>query len=289
MSSGGSSGTQEIRYAPYLEAAHKEIIGTDDLDWDLFSALNEAFDSSPYSDYGSYNPERGFFGYKADGTTLWQLENFPSLYDMFGKFMAGLDVCTLWGKVYEDVVHGAEINDSIAAHSAVLKDEIDTTIMPSYIAGMRDINAIQSSAFVVGKALMYDTHTKAVNQFAGDLRIHAIDVTTQIWAKHLDWNTSVVTLYGKTLLSYFETKLSLDNAELEFLAKDELWNLNLFEYGRSVIGMLNGAAAAQGVNEPSGTQKIVGGAMSGAAMGSMVPGVGTIAGGVIGGLAGAFL
>lgn len=295
-SSGGSDypEKQEVRYAPYLERAHKWILNDDNdvaPNTTAFTLFNDALGKSPYDQMDIHNPDEGMFGYKEDGETLWHISNFPSVYDLFGKFMAGLDVCSLWHKLYEEVVHGPAVNDAISAHSAVLKDEIDGTVMPSFLAGMRDINAINSSSFIVGKALIYDGHIKRVNEFAGNARLKMIEVATQMWSKHLEWNSNVVKMYGTLFELYYNTRHQTDARTAEYLVKHQLWNLNLLDYTRSILGALNGAPAAStgGGSGPSQTQQAVGGALSGAATGAMVGGPwGAAIGGVIG-LAGSFL
>lgn len=290
-SGGGAPEKQEIRYAPYLETAHKRILSNDNNvspNTTAFTLFNDALGQSPYDQASILNPDEGMFGYKDDGETLWHISNFPSVYDMFGKFMAGLDVCSLWHKLYEEVVNGPTVNNAISAHSAVLKDEIDSTVMPSFLAGMRDINAINSSSFIVGKALIYDGHTKRVNEFAGNVRLKMIEVTTQMWSKHLEWNSNVVKMYGTLFELYYGTRMDTSARNIEYLVKHQLWNLNLLDYTRAMIGALNGApAAAVSDNKDNKSGNIIGGIISGAAGGFLSGGpIGALVGGAMG-LAGA--
>lgn len=282
-----SSGETTVRYAPYLEKLHRQISGVDITPpfFTMTAALNEAFHKSPYkTGFNSINPDRGFFGVVAGEPNItYTLDSFPSLWDMFGKFMGGLDLHLLWSDVYEDVVHGPEIANSIAAHSALLRDEIDIKVLPQFLAGMRDINAIQSTTFVIGKALIYDAHTKAVSEFAGALRVASLDLSFKLWTKHLDWSTQVINAYSEMFKLYFAIKMDNDRNELEYKVKDVLWDLGLFEYARAYIGALNGAAAMTGRNEPSQATKALAGAASGAAMGTAIsPGWGTAIGAVVG-------
>ena len=285
MSSGSSKGGDTettIRYAPYLEAAHGGFLNHDGADYPLLSftdVFNEALNLtianagvdrhvSPYRDYVAINQEEGFFGIKEDDpTSTYELKNFPSLWDIFGKFMAGLDVHDLWGQVYEDVIRGPEIEAAVSAHSRTLQDQIDTVTLPPFLAGMRDINAVQSSAFVIGKAIIEETHVREVNKFAGDIRLRALELSVTQWGKHLEWSQSVVNVYAELMKLYYTARMDIDRVNLEYDAKDSLWNINLFEYARSMIGAMAGAAAAPIANEPSQLSKAVGGALSGAAAG----------------------
>jgi len=293
---GGSSAADagEVRYAPYLEAAHHEMIFEPDrvtVTHGLNYAFNAALNQSPYNSYEAINYNEGFFGVdKNDSSIVYEIKNFPSLWDMFGKFIGGVDVCDLWGQVYENITNGPEINNAVAAHSELLQDDINSKVLPSFLAGMRDINAVQSTAFVVGKSIIQSTHVKAVNKFAGDLRIHTLDISTQVWAKHLDWNKAVVMSYADLHKLYYSAKMDLDKIAYEYQSKDILWDLSLFDYARAFLGALNGAMGATGgSNQPSQTSQAIGGALSGAALGASVGGApGAAIGGVLGAAASFF-
>ena len=278
--SDSSDSSGEVRFAPYLEDSHYLFLSSGGLispSISFVSAFNNAVDASPYGSYEQIDVKDGFFG------DSYEAINFPSLWDMFGKFMAGLDVHDLWGQVYEDVIQGPEIENAVSAQSALLQDEIDTTVMPRFITGMRDINSVQSTAFIIGKAIIQDAHVKSINKFASQIRIHAITMANDQWAKHLSWNEAVIKTYSEMFKLYYASTLDIDRANLEYQAKDLMWNINLFEPARALLGALSGSAATVSQNEPSQTQKAIGGAMSGAAAGAMVGGgYGALIGGVLG-------
>lgn len=306
---GGGDSEQTIRYAPYLEAAHQAVMGGMNVthnfttifnatlrkQYGLTDAQNENLVASPYRGYEQIDVKEGYFGMTTlDPSETYYPKNFPSLWDMFGKFMAGLDVHDLWGQVYDDVIQGPEIENVITAHSEMLQNDIDTKIMPNFLAGMRDINSVQATSFVIGKAIIQDAHVRELNKFGAQVRMHALDSSVSMWASHLEWNKTVIATYSEMFKLYYTSHLDIDRVNLEYLAKDDMWNLNLFESARAMIGAMHGAAAAAGRNEPSTTQKAIGGAMTGAAGGAMlaqamswsVPG-GALIGGLLG-LASAF-
>jgi hypothetical protein len=288
---GGGSDTQNtVRYAPYLESAHGKFLGTGLVSTNFISVFNTTLDQSPYANYETQDIDEGFFGMRTDDPSLtYEIKNFPSLWDMFGKFMAGLDLHDLWGQIYQDVIQGAEINDAISAHSASLQDEIDTNVMPRFLSGMRDINSVQSTTFVIGKALIQDSHVKAVNEFSTKLRMHAMDVAQQQWGLHLEWNKSVITVFSEMMKLYYSARMDMDRNQLEYEVKDAMWNINLFENARAILGAMAGSAASASPNEPSAAQKAVGGALSGAAAGAMVGGpIGAGIGAAIMGIASIF-
>jgi len=296
--SGGGSGDSEqtIRYAPYLEEAHGQLLnhgGSDTPVISFIDAFNVAVNSSPYGGYEIIDIDEGFFGMRTDDPSLtYEIKNYPSLWDMFGKFLAGLDVHDLWGQVYSDVVNGAEIENAIAAQAVDIQDNIDTVVMPKFLAGMRDINSVMSSAFVIGKAIIQDAHVREINKFATQMRVHAIDVSADLWTKHLEWNRGVIDIYSKVFELYYKARIDMDRVNLEYQAKDEMWNVNLFENARAILGAMAGSAATASGNEPSQLQKSLGGVMGGAAMGAMItPGAPMLGAGIgaVLGLASSFL
>ena len=262
---GGGDGDTTIRYAPYLEEAHQEALTAFK---DVFEA---ALGSSPYGAFSPIPVDDGFLGVHDDDPTIkWELRNFPSLWDMFGKFMAGVDVHKLWNQTYQDVVYSSEVNAAVTAHADLLQDEIDTNVMPRFLAGMRDINAIHSSSFIVGKSIIQQAHVKSVNDFAAKIRLRVAELNTQVWSKHLEWNHSVVQTYAEMQRLYIAAKLDTTREKSEMAAKDVMWDINLFEHTRAILGALGGGHPIKDPNEVSDVGRALGGALSGAAMGAQL-------------------
>lgn len=279
------SSKQELRHAPHLEAVHKQLLannGLDTVNLSVVAAFNAALNKSPYGDYIPPNVEQAFFG---EG---YEIKNFPSMFDMFGKFVAGLDICTLYNQIYENVVHSDEVSNAIAAHSALLSADVESESLPRFLAGMRDINAVHASSFMIGKALIEDGRMRLVDKLASELRLKTVDASIKVWERHLDWNKAVIQSYGEVFKLYFSARTDIDRDEMEYRSKDELWNLGLFEYTRAMLGALGGGGATSAKNEPSQVSKSIGGALSGAAAGAMIAS-GTATGGPVGAVIGGVL
>jgi hypothetical protein len=262
---GGGSGETIIRYAPYLEEIHKQLLNRDGEDAPVTSLINEmnlAHNNSPYGAVVHPVIEPAFFGED------FEIQDFPSLWDIFGKFMAGKDVHLLWNQVYEDTVKDTEIANSVAAFAAMAEDDIMANVLPRFNAGMRDINAVMSSSYVTGRAIIEDARVKSVNQFAAEIRLKAVDLSAKIWAAHLEWNKAMPTMYSEMFKLYYATKMDVDTQHMDFEVKDRLWNLNMFENARALLGALGGGTATASNQGPSKTQSAIGGALSGAAMGA---------------------
>ncbi len=279
MGSTDNSGysTTTIRYAPYLENAHKEFLTL------VATKRASLISSSPFSGFSNIEVDSGFFG------SGYIISSFPSLYDMYGKFMAGLDIDVLFSQTFTDVVNSSEVADLASAEAALMDADIAANILPRFQVGMRDINSVMASTYVVGTSLIEDARVKALEKFRTALRFQLIPVAVDKWKTHLAWNESVIKTYAEVMKLYFSAKLDLTEFNYTMQTKNTLWPFTVLEFERAALGVLQGAysSATKGstAGEPSTMQKALSGALSGAAAGMMIPGAGPV-GGVVGGLLG---
>jgi hypothetical protein len=237
---GGSSSKTTIRYAPYLEDAHEYLL-------DVTKGYVEALkDDSPLSAFAEIPVDVGFFG------TGFILSSFPSLYDMYGKFVAGLDVDVLFTQIYEDTVNSSVVDDLVASESDDLDDLIDTD-RTEFESGMHDINAIQSSAFVIGKALIETKKVQAVSKFSATTRVALIPTAVERWKTHLEWNMNTIKLYSEIMKLFFTVKTSVDKYNYEMLTADKLWPFTVLDFERAAVGTLNGATSTKQSNGSGGS------------------------------------
>ena len=277
-SSGGGDSETTVRYAGYVEDHHKTFL-------DIVAARRDlALDDSPFDSYTDISYADSFFG---SGYTI---ASFPSLYDMFGKFMAGLDVDTLFTQILDDSINNAAINNRVIAHADELSDDIIENALPRFNAGVRDLNAIMSSSYVTGRAMIETARTKAIARYDASLRHAMLPIAAQRWSHHLQWNQGVISTYSEIMKLYFTAAMDLDNHNMEVSTKNKLWPFTVLEYNRAALGALQGAMNTNtDVGGASKTQKAIGGALAGAAGGFMIGGLpGAVAGGVLG-AASAFL
>ena len=274
---GGGDSVMTQRYAPYIEDHHVEFL-------DIVATHRDAVVSdSPFADYEDIDIEAAFFG------TGYLISDFPSLYDMYGKFMAGLDVCALYAQIFEDTVNAPEVNDLVAAEAELMNDDIDASILPRFQTGMRDINSVMSSSFVIGKAVILDGRGKSLDKFSAELKYRLIPVVTDRWKAHLGWNKDVVTTYAEIMKLYYSAKMDTDDFNYSMDAKDKLWPFTVLEYDRAALGALQGATTTTSdVAGASKTQKAISGALAGAAMGGYLAAE-TAMGGPVGAGVGALL
>ena len=259
---GGSSNPYtwtEIRYAPYIEARHSDFLNS------VYSARVAAINNSPFAAYTDIEVDNAFFG------AGYTISSFPSLYDMYGKFMAGLDIEALWTQEYNDTIDSPVVNSLIAAEGDLIDDEIATTSIPRLQTGMRDMNAVMNSSFVVGKSLIEDTRTKMVAKFSADLKYRLIPVAQERWNTHLNWNKLTVGTYAEIMKLYFSAKTDVDEINYAMAAKNTLWPFTVLDFERAAVGALQGATSSkQDVAGASTASRVLSGALTGAAMGATV-------------------
>lgn len=279
---GGGGGDTEttIRYADYIEDKHSAF-----LDWIQASRIT-AEANNPFTGYVDIEYADSFFG------AGYVISDFPSLYDMYGKFMAGLDVDTLYTQILDDSINNVAINNRVSQHAIELEDDIIQSASPRFVTGLRDINSVLSSSFVIGKAMLETARTKALSKYDAELRLAMLPVAASRWQTHLEWNKVVIREYAEIMKLYFSSAMDLDNHNYTMAAKAALWPFTLSEYERAALGALQGATNSKtDVAGASQTQKVIGGALTGAAAGALIgnavaPGVGGWIGGALGGILG---
>lgn len=279
-SSGGGDQEVTVRYAPYIEDKHSAFL-TATQNYRVVTA-----DDSPFDGYADIEVELAFFG------TGYTIASFPTLYDMYGKFMAGLDVDTLYDQIFEDTVNAPEVNDLVAAEGALIDDDIESNVLPKFEVGMRDINSVMASTFITGKALIYDARVKSLEKFRSELKYRLIPVAADRWKTHLEWNKAVIMTYAEVMKLYYSVKIDVDDFNYSMSAKDKLWPFTVLDYERANLGALQGATKSN--SEVGGSSRFgnaISGALGGAAAGGLIAGAsggaiagptGMIAGGLLG-------
>lgn len=281
MGSSSGSGDSEItvRYASYVEDKHKAFLTT------VASNRTTVAATSPFTGYTDVTIDDAFFG------TGYVISNFPSLYDMYGKFLAGLDVDVLYTQILEDSVNAPAINALVSAEAALLEDDIEQNILPDFETGAQNINSVMSSTFVIGKALIEESRAKLITKFSTELKYRMLPVASDRWKTHLEWNKSVIMTYAEIMKLYYSARMDVDEHNYGMAAKDSLWPFTVLDYERAALGALQGATNTnKAVAGSSQEAKAISGTLSGVAMGAMtglgLPGI--IGGGLLG-LASSFL
>lgn len=192
----------------------------------------------------------------------------------------------------------------VAAHAAALDNEINTKILPRFNAGMRDINAIQSSSYVLGKAIIESDRNDKVDKFMADMRFQsdakrgdliqaAANEMVRMHLQKLEYQRVIVatTVEQKRIGIAAEQDY---NTELKAIAADlARWPLEAYKYGGNMLAAIAGGTTSSVPVDGSKTARIIGSGLAGAVAGAMIgastsasggAGIGAVLGAIVGGV-----
>jgi hypothetical protein len=264
---GGGSEKQTItnRYADYLESAHHTVI-------DLAIAAYGGGGGSPYGSFGGLDFDSGI----------------ASLYADFSTYMKSLDIDSIFSQAFSSTVYGTAVANLISEEASILSDEVENVALPRFREGMRDINSVMSSTFVVGEAMIEANRIKAISRFSADIRGKLIAVAEDRWKSTLTWNKGVVDTYAQLLKLEISASLDVDVHNADIADRGATFKFRGIQWPIAAVAALTGAMTTTTEGpEKSKVAGALGGALSGAAAGSMFgpwgAGIGAAVG-LIGGL-----
>jgi len=232
-SSGGGGSSGKVDYPSYMKDWHGNFIGGYGAETPVDTLLDNAYGTSPFAAATAYDPS-------------------TEMNNVLTKA--------------EDTV--AQINKMDQIGEQV---DFEADVYPQFEGGMRDINAVQTSAFVQGRA-------NIAADYAARLSSKKMDLCVSYSSTYIDAQKMAV-------LAYQGEK----DKNLEIDAKNEKWDLDISNYGVTALGAIQGVSpvGSSGGKEVSDGQQALAGAASGAAMGASVGGPwGAAIGGVVGGVGG---
>lgn len=284
---GGSSSSGdkrvEKRYAPYIEAHHSDFLN--------ITVANRVINNPP--DYTTTEADNAFFGMG------YVLSSFPALYDMYGKFMAGFDIEVLWDSIFGNKLNSSEINADIDAEIKLADEKMVKGELADFQLDMRNLNAVPTSSFVMGRAVLEDKRVKAISKIRLDAKTKLLPEIGQEFAAHLNWCKSTIVTYAEIMKNYFLWKTDQDDANYAFASSNALWPFTSLAFEGAALGTMQsvvGFSKTMSPRERSTISKVLvvaSYAANGACMGAHIGGPwGAAIGGAVGfvvGLAMVFL
>ncbi len=287
-SGGGGSSSGKVDYPAYMKEAHGDWLDRDgaadiEVGHSITELINAGIDNSPYSGEVAYDPDEDITAFLA------ALVEFDTEVD---------SITTTWVSLLSTITIDAttQIDTAVVAHAALLDDRLTTEVLPRFQAGMRDINAVISSTFVLGQSTIEAFNTREVADFSAKARLQNLALksgeradTLSLLQLKLQYRDSVT----KAIIEARRIKVVMKKEELEeqlsIDEKEYKWPCELYQYGSNVLSSISGSAISVGDKIQKGSA--LGGALSGAAAGAMigsstgVPG-GTLVGAGIGAVLG---
>jgi hypothetical protein len=245
-SAGGGGASGAVSHSAYLEAIHQDWLnatGVDIIEKSITEVMDTALGNSPYIGQTAYDPDTDIAAYETE-------------LALFKALIGGLSDTADWATLYAQAdltlsgaAEAAIIADAVA-FEAILDADIIISTLPRFRRGMQDINAVQSSAFVLGEAVIEGFRDREVAKHTSILRLDvnarkltAVEHMMQLMGRRIAWNES----YSRTMIEASRIKLVAKKEEsdrnLLIDATDAKWDLEVFQYGANLLASIGGGTA----------------------------------------------
>jgi len=280
-----------VSYPAYMETIHSTWLNA------LNSVITSAVASNPFTGLVGYDPATDV---TAMGTAITAFQTIITSLDADNDY----DLFSTSAAAQIEAVYSPADNIAArtAAHANFLDNEITTKVYPRFEAGMRDINAVMTSAFTIGRAIIELDRNDKVDKFQADMEFQAeqkrADLIQAATSEMIRMYLQKVE-FGRVIAAMWIDELRLKIAanqdyltETKAIAGDlGRWPLEAYKYGANMLAGIGGGTTGSVPVDGNKTARVIGSGLSGAAAGAMVGGAiggneGAGWGSIIGGLAG---
>ncbi len=280
MSGGGSS---SVEYMDYIVDWHNEQLNL--CKTDMLSARS----NNPYSGESAYDPSG----------VISEMDNALNDYDPDDYTWASLFTAAL-AVIPDGSDLQSLIDDEVDAFTDDHNAERTNVILPRFKAGMVDMNAVMTSAFVVGQSIIESYGARDVERFdyqltrEAFLQAEALKVERYRIAGAGASQLPPEMVAKEKILHYSLEKARMEIAserdsimdQLEIDVGEQTWRLSSYQTGANLLASVAGGTSVTDPR-PNKTVSAIGGALQGAAAGGQYGGwYGAAAGAVIGGVGG---
>jgi len=280
-SGGGGGGSGVVDYPAHMKTWHNRTLdhmGVDTVTSSMTDIINVALGTDPYVGTLAYDPDT-------------ELTSMFTAIDDLDTMVALLSSGTGLDDIIANVLSDTRIDNAVTEFSLDLADRLTSEVIPRFESGMRDINAVVSSAFVIGRGIIETGQARQVSKYSADLHMKMFSdtalnlVTLKLQYQHIVSHLLVETNRLKIVAKKEETDTQLDIDE-----SAATWDLNVFQHGANLLASIGGGVLVPNEvkkpSKPSDASQAIGGALAGAAtgamIGSVVPGIGTVTGALVG-------
>ena len=351
-SGGGTAG--QVGYPEYLEDAHEALIGTEEADTTLMTIINDQIEGNPFLGNLISDPDMILLDSAASirdryvestsiAASIYPQSNWGAFVDIVREKLTEegvLDVVDI-----EEIFHDARestslsVQEAVAAALTAIEDVVvrhtvrqferraDTarrTAINRFAGNMSDINAVQSSAFILGMASIEAQHMQSVDEFDANLSMQiyqgaftsamesfrqdvGVRLSNRLQQKvihdqMLDKHTVLMleSVFAKAELENSVTALAYELGRIRLVGQKEYegmtidlsekavtWNMHTFMGAGQFMGALGGGTYLP--EKPSSISSALGGFLGGSGVGAMTGAKIGAAGGPIGATGGAVI
>lgn len=310
---GGGGGAGVVDYPTHMKTWHSMALdhtGVDSLTSSMTDIMNAAIGSDPFTGEVAYDPDAQL------AAMLAKITSHEAIVNALDEGVDWLNFTVIADGAISFITPvpaaDAEIDADVLAFGDQLDVQLTNTVYPRFEAGMRDINAVVSSAFAIGRTVIEEGRNIEVAKHASGLRIKAFILKDTILADNIkDKNTLNTNLVMKgasdMLLAMANrvqfqqgiTHMLIEANRIKIVAKKEevdtnleidesaaTWDLNVFQHGANLLASIGGGTMVPNERKKSTASSVIGGALSGAAAGAMLT-AGNPLGAAFGGILGA--
>lgn len=222
MSSESTTVQSYLRFAPYVEVRHENFLDTTNM------TVISAIPGNPYDDYDS--------SYLTIGMGLSVV---GSIYEYFGSHLSGFNVELLWAEVFNDRINSPEVNEVFLQEKKLFDDEFIKSIN-EYALQMRDINAVVSSSFVIGKAKLESQRIKKLSSISSQYKGNMIPEISKDFLTFLKNQKNEVIQYTTMMKIWYQFKIDTDDMDTNVDARKTLWPFTVLDSEGLALNALKG-------------------------------------------------
>ena len=193
--SGGGGSSGEVGFPAYMETIHNDWLdqtGVDNINDSITDVMNAMLGSSPWTALSAYDPDADITAYEAAITAfaailagITDTTDWAALFTQADTSIGAHPTLAVADKSVADMAGVGGITEAVivadgTAFANRLDDEITTKVLPRFEGGMRDINAVVSSAFVLGRSIIEGFRDREVAKHDSEIRLAAMHKNADI-------------------------------------------------------------------------------------------------------------
>lgn len=281
---GGGGGTSgKVGWPQYLEDAQEEALNR------VQALIDNSETINPYSALAAYIPDDVISNM---GTAIAAFEQAVNDFDPDANWASLIDDVT---SKFDSVVYDdSAIEADVQAQGEILSAEITANVLPRFRAGMRTVNAVISSAFVIGEANIEAERVRGLAKYGSEIKVkyrlqraeaivQTVGMLMQLNQHDLDGHKNLLHYRLEADRMEIVAKKEQMDTNIEILKKHGRWSLEEYQYLANLMAGPSGGTIGD-AERPSSFQSALGGALSGASAGYMIGGPWGAAGGALLGL-----
>ena len=270
MGGSGGGGSGKVDFPEHMKDIHHDWLNkanTHALETSMTSVMNAGLSSSPFTTAAAYDPTTDIaniitaasglqtvissllssapvatsVGAIGTGATSMQalataMSSNAAIADIVADIYA---VNADFNPIVDSVLTGTYVNDVIDKYADGVWDKVNSTILPRFNAGMRDINAVVASSFIVGRGIIEAEALRDIGSFGSQLYLKsASDDALKLVVAKLEYNKMV----SENLNNLLGFNLKFQLSSTEAIINSNVQKLTAAIEGQKSASMLTGEA-----------------------------------------------